>query len=84
LPLAFGGQVVDTPGIRDLGITGLHPDDLIDHYPDVAMHMQRCRFHNCTHSHEPGCGVKTAVSNGDLAEWRLKNYVKLYNRLLEE
>ncbi len=83
LPLAFGGHVVDTPGIRDMGVTGLHPDDLIDHYPDVATHMQRCRFHNCTHSHEPGCGVKTAVSNGDLAEWRLKNYVKLYNRLLE-
>ncbi|MCP5096435.1 MAG: ribosome small subunit-dependent GTPase A [Chloroflexi bacterium] len=83
LPLPFGGYVVDTPGIRDMGVNGLHPDDLIEHYPDVADYFHNCRFHDCTHSHEPGCAVKTAVSHGNLAEWRVKNYVKLYNRLDE-
>ena len=78
LPLAMGGSVVDTPGIKDMGLLGLHPEDLIDFYPDLADVIGRCRFGDCSHSHEPGCAVKTAVENGRIAEWRHKNYVNLY------
>lgn len=83
LPLAMGGSVVDTPGIKDMGLLGLHPDDLIDFYPDLAGVVGRCRFGDCTHSHEPGCAVKDAVENGRIAQWRYENYVNLYEMLSE-
>jgi len=81
--LPHGGSVVDTPGIRDMGVTGLHPEELIDYYPDVAA-LGQCKFTNCTHTHEPGCVVKAGVSDGRLAEWRLENYVNLYEQLSTE
>ena len=84
LPLAIGGSVVDTPGIKDLGLLGLHPDDLIEFYPDLADVVGRCRFSDCTHSHEPGCAVKAAVENGRIAQWRHINYVNLYETLLDQ
>lgn len=82
LPLAMGGSVIDTPGIKDMGLLGLHTDDLIDFYPDLADVVGRCRFSDCTHSHEPGCAVKEAVENGRIAAWRYENYVNLYESLL--
>lgn len=84
VPLAMGGTVVDTPGIKDMGVSGLHPDELVRFYPDIEQLMGGCRFADCMHEHEPGCVVKEAVENGRLAEWRLKNYVKLYARLEDE
>lgn len=82
LNLPTGGAVIDTPGIKDMGLSGLHHDDLITYYPDVEA-VESCKFSDCTHSHEPGCGVKRAVENGRLAEWRHINYVNLYQQLLE-
>lgn len=82
LNLPTGGAVVDTPGIKDMGLAGLHADDLILYYPDVAA-VEPCKFANCTHSHEPGCMVKAAVADGRLTEWRLRNYVNLYQQLLK-
>ena len=81
LNLPDGGAVIDTPGIKDMGLSGLHPEDLILYYPDVAA-IDPCKFADCTHSHEPSCKVKEAVENGRLNEWRLKNYVNLYEKLL--
>lgn len=83
LNLPDGGDVIDTPGIKDMGLSGLHPEDLILYYPDVAA-IDPCKFADCTHSHEPGCKVKEAVENGRLATWRLNNYVNLYEKLLED
>lgn len=84
LPFADAGYVVDTPGIRDMGLIGLDPDELIAYYPDLVDVVGQCRFNNCTHAHEPGCAVKDAVVHGRIADWRHKNYVKLYQQLLEE
>jgi ribosome biogenesis GTPase len=84
LPLSFGGYVVDTPGIKDMGLIGLYADELIEFYPDVAAIMGQCRFSDCSHSHEPGCAVKTAVAAGTLADWRHQNYTNLYRRLEAE
>jgi ribosome biogenesis GTPase len=83
LPLAMGGYVIDTPGIKDMGLTGLHPDDLILYYPELEAVFGRCHFADCTHDHEPGCAVKEAVENGRIAEWRYQNYTNLYTKLLE-
>jgi ribosome biogenesis GTPase len=84
LPLEMGGSVVDTPGIKDVGLHGLHPDDLIAFYPELAEVVGYCRFGDCTHSHEPGCVVKEAVADGRIAQWRYGNYVNLYELLAEQ
>lgn len=80
-PLTAGGYVVDTPGIRELGLSGLHQTDLIDFYPEIAQVAAACRFSNCTHSHEPGCAVKQAITGGTIAAWRYENYIKMYVEL---
>lgn len=77
----LGGYMVDTPGIKDMGLLGLHPDDLLNYYPDVAEFAVRCRFSDCRHDAEPGCAVRHALENGRLAPWRFNNYVNLYNQL---
>jgi ribosome biogenesis GTPase len=66
-----------------MGLTGLHPDDLILYYPDLLAVWGQCRFADCTHDHEPGCAVKEAVENGRIAEWRYQNYTNLYTKLVE-
>ncbi len=80
-PFSAGGYVVDTPGIRDFGLIGLHQDDLIDFYPDIAGYVGQCRFNNCTHDHEPGCAVQTAVADGQINAQRFKSYSQLYEKL---
>lgn len=75
------GTVVDTPGIKDMGLLGLHPDDLLDLYPDIAEFAVQCHFSDCSHDHEPGCMVKAALADGRITPWRLDNYVNLYAQL---
>jgi ribosome biogenesis GTPase len=81
LPLAGGGHVVDTPGIRDFGLKGLRRPELVSFYPEIAALMARCRYGDCSHSHEPGCAVKAAVADGTIADWRHKNYTNIYSKL---
>ena len=82
-PLTGGGYVIDTPGIKDMGLLGLYPEDLLDYYPEVAAVLGKCRFRNCSHENEPGCAVQTAVSDGRILEWRFQNYQNLYDKLAE-
>jgi len=83
LPLNEGGYVVDTPGIRELGLRGLYRDELIAFYPELLAEVSECRYNDCAHIHEPECGVKEAVAEGRIAEWRYENYTKLYAKLPE-
>jgi ribosome biogenesis GTPase len=69
-----GGYVMDTPGIREFGVSGLHPAELIAYYPDLADFSARCRFKNCTHAHEPDCAVRQAADAGEISATRLKSY----------
>jgi ribosome biogenesis GTPase len=82
LPLSTGGYVVDTPGIRELGLRGLYRDELIAFYPELLAEVSKCRYNDCSHIHEPECGVKGAVAEGRVAGWRYENYTKLYAKLL--
>lgn len=76
LMLPFGGgYVVDTPGIREFGLANLAPRDLLAHYPEIA--ALRCKFADCTHTHEPGCAVRAAVQSGDLSATRYKSYAAI-------
>jgi ribosome biogenesis GTPase / thiamine phosphate phosphatase len=81
LKLAMEGFVVDTPGIREFGLSGLRRDDLAGFYPEIAAAAAGCRFGDCSHIHEPGCAVKSAVQQGRLSAMRYHNYQKIYHTL---
>ena len=79
--LAGGGAVVDTPGIRDFGLAGLYKQDLTSYFPEFVAHTANCRFRNCTHINEVGCGVLAAVQRGEIAESRYHSYTCIYPTL---
>jgi ribosome biogenesis GTPase / thiamine phosphate phosphatase len=69
-----GGQLMDTPGIRECGITGMQPLDVALLYPDIAHYHPHCRFDDCSHLLEPDCAVQAAVTNGNIAASRYESY----------
>jgi ribosome biogenesis GTPase len=79
-PIAGGGYVADTPGLREAGFYGIEPQELAWHFVEMRPHLADCRFSSCTHTHEPGCAVKAAVERGAISEERYDSYC----RLLEE
>jgi ribosome biogenesis GTPase len=76
IQMANGGLVVDTPGLRALGLTGSE-EGIEAAFPDIAGLAEHCRFRDCAHSGEPGCAVSAAVASGDLPVERLESYHKL-------
>ena len=74
--LESGAMLIDTPGMRELGIVGA--GDCVDMgFGEMAALASDCRYADCTHRHEPGCAVRTAIERGDLQEERYANYLKL-------
>ncbi len=74
LPLAFGGYVVDTPGIRQFQLWDVIPEEVAGFYRDLRPYVSYCKFPDCTHTHEAGCAVKDAVADGRLDERRYESY----------
>jgi ribosome biogenesis GTPase len=81
LRLEGGGSVVDTPGIREFGLSGLRRAELIRFYPKIAAVAVHCRFGDCSHTHEPGCAVKEAVARGVVSATRFHSYKKIHRDL---
>jgi len=71
-----GGVIIDTPGMRGLGLWDAE-DGLEAAFPDIEELAVRCKFGDCTHTSEPGCAVLAAVADGELAERRLESYLRL-------
>jgi ribosome biogenesis GTPase len=69
--------IIDTPGIREFGLTGLHRGELEQFFPEIARLSTGCRFKNCTHLNEPDCAVRQAEATGDLATSRYHSYQKI-------
>jgi len=80
-PLSLGGYVVDTPGLRYLGLWDLEMSDLWCHFPEIEARARDCRFRNCRHIAEPGCAVKAAVENGNIFAERYESYLKIFEEL---
>jgi ribosome biogenesis GTPase len=76
LILENGAMLIDTPGMRELGMLGTS-DGLDDAFIEIREDAANCRFANCTHTAEPGCAVLRAVANGTLREDRYQSYLKL-------
>lgn len=81
LPLEFGGFVVDTPGMREVGTWGLDPERLALCFPEFRSFLDRCRFDDCRHLAEPDCGVRQAVRDGRIDPDRLDSYARIYEEV---
>jgi ribosome biogenesis GTPase len=88
-PLTIGGAIIDTPGMRELGIYDAstprqraeHEDfDIASLMPDLAPHLGQCRFGlSCTHTHEPQCSIKEAVHDESISSRRYESYLRMVN-----
>lgn len=71
-----GGMIIDTPGIREVGIQG-NTEAVADVFEEVLRHSPECFFSDCTHTHEPSCAVIKAVETGEISRERYESYIKL-------
>lgn len=74
--LKNGAMIIDTPGMRELGMWDVS-SGLGEAFTDVEQFLGRCRFSDCKHQTEPGCGIREAIENGDLSQERWNSYIKL-------
>jgi ribosome biogenesis GTPase len=81
MPLAAGGYVVDTPGMREVGAWGIGPDRLGPCFPEFRPYLDQCRFDDCRHLAEPGCAVRRAASEGRFDRDRLVSYERIYHEV---
>ena len=81
VPLAGGGYVVDTPGLREVGTWGIDPELLAVCFPEFRRFLDQCRFDNCRHLAEPGCAVRDAAEQGAFDADRLVSYQRLYEEV---
>ncbi len=77
LPLAIGGFVVDTPGIRQFQLWDVIPEEVAGYFRDLRPYVSQCRFPDCTHTHEDPCAVKDAVADGWIDARRYESYVQI-------
>lgn len=84
-PAIYGERtyLADTPGMRNMNVWDVEPEELDAYYVDIAPYVGQCRFSNCTHIQEPQCAVRSAVIKGDISKRRYKSYVKLRQELEE-
>jgi ribosome biogenesis GTPase len=76
-PLAEGGYVADTPGIRALALFDIEPQELDAYFREIAPLVSQCQFSDCTHTHEPNCAVRAAVADGRVSPERYDSYLRL-------
>lgn len=75
--LPEGGDLIDSPGFQAFGLYHLEPEDIVRGFPEFHAPMENCRFYNCSHRHEPGCGVLLALKEGAIAPERHALYMRL-------
>jgi len=79
-----GGGITDTPGIREIFIDGIEPEELILHYREMAQYYGKCSFSTCTHTVEKGCALIDAVKKGLVYPDRYESYLRTYSELTEQ
>ena len=79
--LPGGVRVIDTPGIRELGLWGVSHEELTFFFPEIEALAPQCRFRNCTHTHEPECAVRGAVDAGEITRLRYESYRRIHESL---
>lgn len=82
--LPGGGSIIDTPGIRELGLVNISRQELSHYFPEMRNLLDQCQFNNCLHMNEPGCAVKNAVNEGKIHIDRYVSYCTILDSIDEK
>ena len=80
--LPQGGQIIDTPGIREMGLVDIPKEELAQYFPEMRSRMNDCKFNNCQHLEEPGCAIKDAVNSEEISEERYVSYLNIKDSII--
>lgn len=75
--LQGGGDLIDTPGIKEFGILDVEDNELSHYFPEMRRYLGQCKYHNCTHINEPGCMVLQKLEAGYIHPYRYQSYVNI-------
>jgi ribosome biogenesis GTPase len=75
--LSISAKIIDTPGVKGFGVVDIEKEELTDFFPEFFKRKSQCKFNNCLHVKEPGCAVKQALENGEIAWSRYRSYLQL-------
>ena len=70
-------KIIDTPGIKELGLIGIEDEELSDYFPEMRALLGECKYNNCMHIHEPDCAVLEAIENEQISESRYLSYLSM-------
>lgn len=76
-PLSFGGDIIDTPGIKELGLVEMKKEEVGHYFPEIRSRMNACKFNNCLHVNEPKCAVREAAEAGEISLERYESYLRI-------
>jgi ribosome biogenesis GTPase len=79
-----GGKIIDTPGIRELGLVDISRQELSHYFPEMKALINNCQFNNCMHTEEPNCAVKNAVNTNEVAAERYISYRNILDSIAEK
>lgn len=82
--MAFGGSIIDTPGIKEFGLIDVLKQEVKEYFPEMRLLQQDCRFNDCQHINEPGCAVKEAIGTEALSEERYISYLGIVDTIREQ
>lgn len=82
--LPYSTSLIDTPGIRSLGMVDMTKEELPHYFPEIFKESDNCKFNNCSHTHEPGCAVLQAIEEGRISESRYASYMDMLEKKNEE
>ncbi|MEH7888954.1 ribosome small subunit-dependent GTPase A [Elizabethkingia meningoseptica] len=80
----FGGQVIDTPGVREFAMIDVEKEEIQHYFPEIFSISENCKFNNCRHLNEPKCAVLEALENEEILETRYATYIKLMEEAEEQ
>ena len=81
IPIGEETFIMDTPGFSSLAVFDMEKEELEQFYPEFDEYRDTCRFHGCSHTHEPGCSVKEAIEEKKISKERYENYKLIYEEL---
>ncbi|RAU17085.1 ribosome biogenesis GTPase RsgA [Nitrincola tibetensis] len=82
--LPDGGDLIDSPGIREFALWHMSPDEVLEGFREFAPYVGHCRFRDCQHEREPGCALKQAIEEGNITEQRFLSYKMILNSVDEK
>ena len=75
--LPQGGYIIDTPGVKGFGTIDFDASQVAHYFPEIFKKSEKCKYYNCTHTHEPECAVRAAVENSEISESRYASYLNI-------